>query len=406
MHAPGLLVLTLLLVGVLPAGGQVTEVASMRISEILADPDAGLDQREFVELWNPTGSAIPLAGWKLRDAPTASGTVNTFTFSGWSVPANGRVVVWGGGIADGRGPAWSNPTVWNNAGDAVTLVDAAGQVVDWFGYGSAVTPSGFANQSVPPAAPKGQSLQQEGSEWVTGPPTPAAAPGAVVGTLVVEVANVGPVAAFGDLPSSVRPGWPVTLSVVLSDQNGDNDVATWTLRSGDGALAAGSGGGVHVIQLTGPPTPIMWSLNLTVTDQAGATSSAAASIPVRTSDLVVVMPQGPLQFVAAAPGEGALTAGAAIELRNEGPNPLTPLLDVSPFAAAAGASGFAAEGHVLIGWGVGLSGNVTWTPYAGPLSPLPVLAPGERANLTFRLHDLPGGLAAGSYGASFAVVAQ
>ncbi len=188
------------LIAALPAGGQTSAPPALRIVEILADPDATLGQREFIELWNPTGQAVGLAGWRVRDNPTASGSTNTFTFPAWSLAPGGRVVVWGGGVADGRGPAWSNPTVWNNAGDAATRLDPTGVAVDWAGYGASAPPPDFANRSVPAAAAKGQSVQLDNGVWAAALPTPGAAPGSVGGSLVVEIANVPPAVAFSGLP--------------------------------------------------------------------------------------------------------------------------------------------------------------------------------------------------------------
>jgi len=395
-----LLLLTAAIAACLPAGGQAPPPASnLQIVELLADPDTAVGQREFVEILNPTDHAVALAGWKLRDQPTASGSTNTFTFPAWSLPAMARVVVWGGGAADSRGPAWSNSAVWNNAGDGATLSDAAGNAVDWFGYGTATPPATFANKTVPAAPAKGQSLQWSAGKWTTAAPTPGLAVGESGGSLVVDITNVPPTAAFVGLPAAVAPAGPAILSLLLADGNGAEDIVAWQLRSGDGTLASGTTGGAQTVTLSGPPQAGRWNLTLTVTDRAGLMGSAQASIVVRLGDLLVDMPDGPLHF-SATPGQTAAAAVGSLRLRNQGTAVVTPLLDVSSFTGPGGVA-FPAEGHVDVG--IGLA-NTTWLPYTGPLTSLPPVAPGAEMPLLFRLHDVPGGLAAGPYGASFSVV--
>jgi len=117
------------------------------VAEVLADPPSGLAgdangdgtrhsyEDEFVELWNAGADTVALAGWGLGDddAPLAS----WFRFpSGWALPPQGRVVVFGGGdtaalpapalVDDGRiGDGLAN------GGDTVVLVDADGDTADW-----------------------------------------------------------------------------------------------------------------------------------------------------------------------------------------------------------------------------------------------------------------------------------
>lgn len=401
MRLPAILAAVVLIMTCLPAGGQTPAGPALRISEILADPDTTLEQREFIELWNSGDSAIALAGWKIRDAPTTSGSTNTFTFPAWSLAPNGRVVVWGAGLADGRGPAWSNPTVWNNAGDGATVLDATGAIIDWFGYGTATAAPGFANRTIPTAAIKGHALQLQQGTWSQGLPTPGSAPGAIAGALEVDIANVPPAVSFAWLPLSLRPGAAIAVTFTVDDANGPTDVKTWTLLSGSGTLATGTGAGLHQVQLSAPPSEGPWPLSLTASDQAGAAGTATASILIRSSTLSVVLPVGPLQFGPARPGQDDVSALATVEVRNDGEASVAPLVDISPFATAGGGS-FAAEGHVLLGLG---TGNITWIPYTSALLPLPPLAPGANCTLSFRLHGMPSSLAVGAYGASFAVVA-
>jgi hypothetical protein len=371
----------------------------LRITEILPDPDATTGQREFIEIWNAGNVTIELQGWKVHDAPTASGATNTFTFPAWSLHPNGRVVVWGGGAADGRGPAWSNGAVWNNAGDGAFLMDAVGTLVDWAGYGSATPPAGFEpHLSAKPD--KGLSTETQDRTWVAHEPTPGAAPGASAGTLTFLVSNVPPRAGFASLPSSARPGTAVALQLAVGDDNGDADVRAWNLTSNGATVAHGTGVPAGPVILTAP-SGTTWALVVQAQDAAGLTARSSAAVPLRASDLAVSMPSGGLAFPDVEPGAAEAVATQPVVLQDVGPTSLRPLVDVSDFT---GPMTLAAVGHLEIG--LGNPGNVTWTPYTGPLTPLPQLAPGESVQLWFRLVQLPVPLPAGAYGTSFTVVPE
>jgi hypothetical protein len=372
--------------------------ADLRIMEILPDPDTTNGQREFVEVWNAGNATIEMQGWKLRDAPTASGAMNTFTFPAWSLRPNGRLVVWGGGAADGFGPAWGNSAVWNNAGDGASLLDATGALIDWAGYGTTSAPSGFESHlSAKPA--KGLSTELQEGSWVAHEPSPGAAPGVAVGTMTVQVSNVAPRVGFDALPSSARPGTTLTIQPIVADDNGASDIQAWNLTSAGIVVAHGSGAPTPVT-LTVPATGTTWTLVVQAQDAAGATARATATVPLRASDLSVRLPAGGLSFPDVAPGAAEAIVSDAVVLENLGTASLRPLVDVSDFS---GPAAIPVVGHLELG--TGPAGNVTWIAYAGPLTPVPALAPGESAALWFRLVDLPVPLPAGPYGTSFTVVA-
>jgi len=55
------------------------------------DPADG-DSDDWFEIYNPTSQPVDLSGWKLSDTPV---TPALFTIpSGWSIPANGYLLVW------------------------------------------------------------------------------------------------------------------------------------------------------------------------------------------------------------------------------------------------------------------------------------------------------------------------
>jgi hypothetical protein len=370
----------------------------LRITELLPDPDGTLGQREFVEIWNAGNATVDLAGWKLHDAATTFGSTNTFTFPAWSLRPNGRVVVWGGGAADARGPAWSNGAVWNNAGDGAFLVDPVGTLSAWAGYGSAAAPAGFeAGLSAKPD--KALSTELQDGLWVAHEPTPGAAPGATAGTIALQVSNVAPHAAFVGLPSSARPGTVLSIQLAVGDDNGDADVKAWNLTSNGAVVASGSSVPAGPVTLT-VPTGIAWTLAVQARDAAGLTARATAVLALRDSDLAVSIPSGGLAFPEVAPGAAQAEATQPVTLQNVGASPLHPLVDVSDFS---GPTALAAVGHLELG--LGAAGDVTWMPYTGALTPLPTLEPGQSVPLWFRLVQVPAPLPAGAYGTSFTVVA-
>jgi len=128
--------------------GQNLPSNAMIIHEFLADPAAGLagdanvdgvadsNDDEFVELWNDSSVALDISGWYLSDA---SRTRHVFV-GGAVVPANGLFVVFGGGAPLLSTSNWqiaSTKTLsLNNTGDAISLFDDEGNLVDRVVYGA------------------------------------------------------------------------------------------------------------------------------------------------------------------------------------------------------------------------------------------------------------------------------
>lgn len=386
-----ILTLALLTTAALPVSAQET---APRIAEILPDPAEG--DREFIEVWNPASTDVDLAGWTVSD--TAG---NAFTFGNRTLPAGGRVVVWGGGEDDARGPAWSKSSVWNNGGDQAFLHDAAGTLVDSFAYGSADWPDG-RNETVPPAPATGKSLALIDGQWVEGQPTPGTVPDEQGGAVTATVEDVPPSVAFVDAPAELAPAQTATVRFQVDDPNGPDDVAAWTL-TGDGAwLADGTDAGLHEVIVEAPSDRDQWTLELTATDQGGNASAVQHTVAIQVQGVVVLVPPGGLGFPAFPPGADAVVSNASFTLRNDANESLTPRIDVSDFS---GPATIPVAGHLDIGTRPDSNSTWQWTPYAGPLEPLPALAPGESVEATLRLRELPTPLPAGTYGTSFTVVA-
>lgn len=384
----------------------------LRITELLANPDPVLGQREFIELWNPGNATVDLVGWTLNDAPTASGSSNEFTFSAGRLAPNARIVVWSnstaGGSADARGPAWSTSTgksVWNDAGDAATLTAPDGTIADWFAYGNsaAVAPPGFEGQAKPAAPPRGQAVALDGATWSAGSPTPALAPGTVGAVATATVANVAPTASLGGLPETTKPGTAVDVALAVADGNGAADIAAWTLRIDNAAVAQGTGAAPPAtFRAVAPAVSGPWTFRLTVTDAAGLAADAVATVEVKDPRLSLQLPAGVLRFPELRPGDANVTALDWATLRNEGLGEARPLLDVSAFS---GPGTMDVAGRLSVGVRLGNATAPTWIPYGGPLTPLPPLPAGASLAFTLRLDRVPAPLAAGAYGTTFAVVA-
>lgn len=371
----------------LPAGGQAT-IGPLLISELQPAPGDG--EREFVELWNDGNETIQLEGYQVEDLAG-----NAFTFPPWELAPGKRVVVWGGGEATAEGPAWTRATVWNNGGDSVLLLDAAGTLRDQFDYG---------DQGGPAVPAAGVALLLSDTGWTTGPPTPGTHPDAEGGAAQASVENVAPHVATFEVPGRARPASEVALRFVLADDNGDADIASWTLRDATGVLAQGALGGEHRVSATAPSSDGPWELILEVSDQAGATTTAASTVQVRGKDLFLELPQHQsVRFPPLRPGASHVTSLDNLTIHNDGIDPLRPLLDVSPFRNTAGDQ-LPVDGNLRVGARLVSGATVQWLDYEGPLLRLPQVPPGDALEVVLQIVKVPTPLPAGDYGTSFTVV--
>jgi hypothetical protein len=389
---------------VVPPAAHATPSAGLRIAELLPNPDPAAGQREFVELWNLGNASVDLAGWTLRDMPTASGSRNEFTFVSGHLAAGARLVVWSNGTPDARGPSWStspSKTVWNDAGDSATLLDPSGNVADWLAYGNGneAAPAGFEAAAKPAAPPRGQSLALADGAWSAGAPSPALAPGVVGGMATATVANVAPVVSIAGLPATVKPGQAVELTLSVHDANGDADVTAWSLVA-NGVTVAQSPAAPSAYSGVAPAVAGPWAFTLSATDAGGLSAQHSVTAQVRDARLSLQLAGGALRFPELRPGDANVSSLDWATLRNEGTEAVVPLLDVSAFT---GPATIPVDGHLAVGL---RSGNATaWVDYDGPLTPLPSLPAGATVEMTLRLLDVPTPLAAGAYGTTFAVVA-
>lgn len=379
------LVLAILLVPLLPlAPAQSAAPADLRIVELLPDPADG--DREFLELWNPTGAAVDLAGWAVLDAAD-----NTYTFPAdpaTTLPAGARIVVWSGGDPDEAGPAWNLASVWNNGGDQARLLAPDGTLVDTIAYGDHPAAG-------PAAPPKGTAIAWTDGAWIEAAPSPGHAGDGGTAPLTATVPDVPPTLALHHAPERVRTGADTNVSFHVDDGNGD--LTSWRLDGPLGTLATGHAVGDQTVTVQAPPMAVDWRLALHATDAAGNTTSLAFVVRVLDDPLQVTLPPDGLAFPSLVPGATNATLAGTVQIENLGDAPVTPLLDVSDLTGPATVP--------LVGvlqWRVD---DGPWTDYAGPLAPLPDLAPGASYEVALRLQTVPSPLPAGVYGTSFTVTA-
>lgn len=109
------------------AGTNTSISASLRLSEIVADPEGSDSEGEFVEIYNTGTSSASLEGWSIRDA-------------------SGRTLILTGEIAAGAYIAFlskhTNLPSLNNDGDVIELLDPSGTRRDGIEYTDA--PEGFS----------------------------------------------------------------------------------------------------------------------------------------------------------------------------------------------------------------------------------------------------------------------
>lgn len=140
------------------------------INEFVSDPVEG--EKEWVEIYNPTESALDLAGWKLEDVTGSSIASPTST-----ILSHGFIVV------------YLSSAKLNNSGDTVRLKNVTAQVVDEIIYGAGQAPMAGKGQSVARAVDGGDSnMITDFALTVT--PTPGAAN--VITTTVIEAPNISP----------------------------------------------------------------------------------------------------------------------------------------------------------------------------------------------------------------------
>ena len=122
---------SILLISVGKASIVINEFLAGNDSIAVPNVDPGIFE-DWIELYNPTGSAVDLGGWRLTDNPNDP---SAWIFpSGTLIPANGYIVVLasGDGIPDGNGNLHTNFSL-SKSGEYLGLIRPDGTVASEYG---------------------------------------------------------------------------------------------------------------------------------------------------------------------------------------------------------------------------------------------------------------------------------
>ena len=112
--------------------------------------DSGTDDREFVEIYNPTNQAIDISGWKL-DSNDQVGPNTAFTVPPNTTLAAGGYYVFGSAMVPNVDQVVGTTNIWENSQESLILLDADSNVIDSLTY--------EANKGTwPTAAPEGEGI--------------------------------------------------------------------------------------------------------------------------------------------------------------------------------------------------------------------------------------------------------
>ncbi len=95
--------------------------------------DSGTDDREFVELYNPTAAAIDISGWKLKSTDPF-GINSTHTVSANTTLAAGDYYVMGSAVVTNVDQVIGTTNIWENSQESLILLDADDNVIDSLVY--------------------------------------------------------------------------------------------------------------------------------------------------------------------------------------------------------------------------------------------------------------------------------
>lgn len=189
--------------------------ASLRLNEVLYDPDGADGGREFVELHNGGAAPVGLAGLRLQFANGAVGEVWEGRWTGGpadSIPAGGFFLVVDQGWQGVQPDAVASLGLQNGP-DALRLL-REGEVLDLLGYGDLSWPALYEGLPHPGATgggalarrPDGHDTDRNDLDWhVPGEPTPGASNYPAFGLEITTYA--------AEPPSLVAPGDTVVIGV-------------------------------------------------------------------------------------------------------------------------------------------------------------------------------------------------
>lgn len=137
----------LMLIGIVVPAGQSAQAAKDNSNIVISQVYGGggnsgaLFKNDFIELYNPTDSAVSLEGWEVRYASATGAFNNVATLSG-TIKAGGYLLIQqkagtGGNGADLPAPDLTGSLDFSGTNGKVNLIDGSENVIDFVGYGTA-----------------------------------------------------------------------------------------------------------------------------------------------------------------------------------------------------------------------------------------------------------------------------
>ena len=247
-------------------------------SEIFYDTPGTDSDEEWIELFNGTDVTVDIGGFTITDN---NGTGSSYTFpGGTTIVAGSYLTVASDAIGFNAlyafdADLYGSVPALNNGGDALLLTDANGNLIDevaWEGGASSGVPNGWGGSG--PNASTGQSISRfdlytdsnSYSDWNVAPNNgdPQTQADIPQNSVPVAVLN-GPYAAETDVSISFS-------SAGSSDSDGSITNYSWDFGDGNTSTAANP---THSYSAEG-----IYTVSLTVTDDAGATDSATSTADI------------------------------------------------------------------------------------------------------------------------------